>query len=359
MSAPPGAPRERHLALDVARGLAVFGMIYVHLVPTEGALVPLGRLATAFARFLEGRSAALFCILAGMSWAIQAARAESSGRFGRYVARRALALAAAGALFHLVWPTEILLPLALMMVLALMIGRGGARAVATAAALLVAAAPIAATVFHGYFTSDWLADGSHLADHSLGLATLRFYFVDGNYPIVPWLVFPLVGMTMLAGDRPRVERARGWFWLALALVAGMQVWSGWTRAHGEELGALAPYASSTWVPTTIPFLLLTGGSAITVLSGLIWWHAERGLPFLARPVALLGRSSLTHYVVHVCAVIVPLRLVWPDEEWPVRVGAWAFLGYVAIALPLTELWFRRFSHGPLEGLWAMASGRRS
>ena len=112
-AAAAGFRRERYVSLDLARGLAVVGMIYMHLVPTEGAITGAGRVWTGMARRLEGKSAALFCVLAGMTWEIQARRAGSSPGFPRYVARRALGLAAAGALFHaMVWPTEILLPLA-------------------------------------------------------------------------------------------------------------------------------------------------------------------------------------------------------------------------------------------------------
>jgi uncharacterized membrane protein YeiB len=345
------------VALDVARGLAVIGMIYMHLVPTEGAEAFLARAATGLARLIEGKPAALFCILAGMAWGIQAERAAASERFPRYVARRALALAAAGLAFHvLVWPTEILLPLALMMILSLVVRRAGMKATLTVAVLLVAAAPLAAALFGGYVPTDWNSDGTPLADSQPGWATVRSFLFDGSYPIVPWMAFPLVGMAMLDGDRPRADLAR-WFRIALAVAAVAQVWVLWSNAHAESFGAVTAYVTSTWVPTSVPFVLLAGGSAVTVIVGLVRWHAAAGLPRLAMPIALLGRASLTHYLLHIGAVIVPLRLAWPAEDWPVRVGAAAFAGYLALALPLTTLWFRRFSHGPLEGVWAAASGR--
>jgi uncharacterized membrane protein YeiB len=62
------------------------------------------------------------------------------------------------------------------------------------------------------------------------------------------------------------------------------------------------------------------------------------------------------FVLHVCVVFVPLRWAFPDEDWPVQVGVLAFVGDVVVALQLGTMWFRRFSRGPLEGAWAMASG---
>jgi uncharacterized protein len=349
---------ERYMALDLARGLAVVGMIYMHLVPTEGAASLAGHAWTSAARLIEGKSAALFCLLAGMAWQIQAERSRGSPHFRRYVLRRALALALAGAAFHaFVWPTEILLPLALMMVLALAVRRAGARATAALAILLVAAAPLVPALLGGRIAADWGPDGTPLADSAPGWATARYFLLDGSYPVVPWLAFPLLGMLMLSGGLPPADRARRWCCIALAIAIPVQLWVRWAGSHVETLGRLAPFVTATWVPTSVPFVLVAGGAAAAIVSGLAWLHGAGKLPSFAMPLAMFGRASLTHYVLHICAVIVPLRMVWPEEDWPVRVGASAFVLYVVVALPLTVLWFRTRSHGPLEGAWARASGR--
>ncbi len=354
----PARTHERYVALDLARGLAVIGMIYMHLVPTEGAASLAGHIWTGAGRLIEGKSAALFCLLAGMAWQIQAERSSGSPHFRRYVLRRALALALAGAAFHaFVWPTEILLPLALMMVLALTVRRAGPRAIAALAILLVAAAPLVPAALGGRVNADWGPDGTPLADSAPGWATARYFLLDGSYPVVPWMAFPLVGMLMLGGGLPQLPRARRWFRIALAIAIPAQFWVRWAGAHQDALGDFAPFLLGTWVPTSVPFVLVAGGTAVAVVAGLAWLYGARRLPSAVLPLAMFGRASLTHYIMHVCLVIVPLRLIWPEEDWPVRVGALAFALYVALALPLTTLWFRHRSHGPLEGAWARASGR--
>ncbi|MFI5278978.1 MAG: heparan-alpha-glucosaminide N-acetyltransferase domain-containing protein [Gemmatimonadales bacterium] len=350
--------RERYVALDLARGLAVVGMIYMHLVPTEGSASFAGHAWTAAARLLEGKSAALFCLLAGMAWQIQAERSSGSPYYRGYVLRRALALALAGAVFHaLVWPTEILLPLALMMVLALWVRRAGPRATAALAVLLVAFAPLVPALLNGRIAADWGPDGTPLADSAPGWATVRYFLLDGSYPVVPWMAFPLVGMLMLGGGLPQLARARRWFWIALAVAIPAQIWVRWAGGHEDSLGELAPFLLGTWVPTSVPFVLVAGGTAAAVVAGLVWLYRARKLLTFVLPLAMFGRASLTHYILHICVVIVPLRLAWPEEDWPIRVGALAFAAYVAVALPLTVLWFRGRSHGPLEGAWATVSGR--
>jgi uncharacterized membrane protein YeiB len=77
---------------------------------------------------------------------------------------------------------------------------------------------------------------------------------------------------------------------------------------------------------------------------------------VATLLALFGRASLTHYLSHILLLYVPLRAMTGHEEWSATVGVWAFVGYLAVAAPLTVLWFRRFKRGPAEALWAAASG---
>lgn len=258
--------------------------------------------------------------------------------------RRALTLAVFGAIFHhFVWPTEVLVPLALMMVLCFGLGHGkkGQRVIGAAFVLVLIATPLSQLRFGHFIATDWQDDGSHLMDHAFGAVTLRGLVLDGNYPLLPWLALPLLGMSAVSGAGLTRTRARRCFWGALSVTLITQLW-------GEQLGP------ATWIPTTLPFLLRIGSSAAALIAGLLWWESARGLPKITQPLGLLGRASLTHYVLHIVAVFAPLRLLYPDEDWPARTGLLAYFGYLSLALPLTLLWFRRFPRVPLESLWARA-----
>ena len=306
----------RQVALDVARGLAVVGMVFLHPVPVQGR---------ALTR-REGKAAALFCVLGGIVWARPSA-------LWSYTLRRALVLAVVGVLLHrFVWSTEVLVPLALMMVLT----KALRRVALPVAALLVLATPLLLTRFAGVVAADWLDDGGHAADHALGWVTVRFLLLDGNYPLIPWLAFPLLHPLFATPPKPR-------FWAALVLG---------TLVH---LGMMTGVLTSTWVPTSMPFVLQVGSTAVALVSGLQW--VELKLPRLLLAFATLGRTSLTHYLLHLLAVIVPLRLRYPDEGWPRSVGLWAFALYFLVALPLTHLWLRRFPRGPIEALLLPPSPR--
>jgi non-ribosomal peptide synthetase-like protein len=348
--APAGAERrERDHALDVARGLAVLGMILVHFVPDDG--MPL--LAT-----LHGRPAGLFVLLAGMSWAIQAAHRRQAAGLWRYTARRALALGAAGWLFwRFVWPTEVLLPFALMLPVVVLLVRRGTGAVLLLMAALLATAPVLAGLGGGYVEIDCLEDGTHLANASFGWQTLRYFVFDGSYPLVPWLALALLGALLVRRDDGSARHARGAFLLALPMALAMAVWHRAALHLDDAAPELAPFLGSTWQPTSLPFLLQIGAVAVALVAALQWWQRARGLPRAAEAIARFGRASLTHYLLHILLVYAPLRLWWPQEDWSFAVGCAAAGGYVVVAMPLTWLWFRRFRQGPFEALWARASGR--
>ncbi|MGK0435578.1 MAG: hypothetical protein ACJA0V_004744, partial [Planctomycetota bacterium] len=180
----------RDEALDVARGLAVLGMVWVHFVPgpsdrAEG-LLPLIHWASVAA--LDGLPAALFLILMGASWSV------SEGRICAYVIRRAVALSILGlAFWHWVWPNDILVPIAVMMPLLAIVHGMGRRAVVVATLLLLACVPPATALWGDYAWTDVRGDGTHEANHHVGWFTVRYFLINGAYPLLPWMALPLVG----------------------------------------------------------------------------------------------------------------------------------------------------------------------
>jgi len=109
----------------------------------------------------------------------------------------------------------------------------------------------------------------------------------------------------------------------------------------------------------VPFLVQNLAAAVALVAGLLWWQARAGIGRRWELLVLVGRASLTHYVLHLVLVFAPLRIGWPgaDWEWSIRTGVLLTLGYLALTLPLTLLWFRRHRRGPLEALLTAWSGR--
>ncbi|MDA0933951.1 MAG: heparan-alpha-glucosaminide N-acetyltransferase domain-containing protein [Planctomycetota bacterium] len=341
-------PEGRIETLDAARGLAVIGMVWTHFVATEGGRNVFERAAAWAARAVYGHEAALFFVLAGMSWAMQSARGDRVGR-------RALVLGAFGFAFgRWVWPTEVLVPLALSMPIVVCLARPGRGAALLAAVVgILVAMPVADVFFGEYAWSDWSDDGTeHLAESTLGWVTLRYYLLTGNYPLIGWLALPLCGA--IAVRWGVVTAARRTVWPA-AVACGVAA-VGYALPLAADTGVAwvdehAHWFAATWVPTTIPFALREIGSAL----GIVFLFLRTG--FVPVVLARHGRASLTHYVAHIAIVFTALRACWPDEDWSVTVGVAAFLGYWLFAHWFQARWFARRRRGPVEASWDRVAGR--
>lgn len=342
--------------LDLVRGLAILGMLGSHLVGTEGGATVLERGVTGVLAAIEPTVGALFCVLAGISWSIQADRIGVTPSFRRYVAGRALTLGVFGVVFHvLFWKTEILVPFALMMALSLVVLGAGARRTAIALLLFLAVTPVVDRLAAPYAATDWLASGLHVADGTVGWVTLRYLFVDGNYPLISWMAFPLMGILFWQTAR---GRARTTVWLLSSLgvaVVAYAIAAYTAPAGGAE--AVRRWIYRGWTPTSATFLLTAGGGALVVISALLSRWGTAPLPRVLQPLVLLGRASLSHYVLHIAIAYSVLRFWYPNEDWVPRTGLWALLAYLGVAVPLTIFWFRRHTHGPFEALLARSSRR--
>lgn len=348
------AASARYDVLDLVRAFAILGMLGSHLVGTEGGATALERGITWVLGAIEPTVGALFCVVAGISWSIQAERVGVTPRFRRYFVGRALALGALGIGFHLLfWKTEILVPFALMMVVSIIVLGARPRGIALALLLFVAVTPAVARFATPYAATDWLDNGLHAADHSVGWVTLRYLLVDGNYPLISWMAFPLMGMLFWRTARGR-PRTLAWFFGSLGVAVTGYAIAVRTAPKG---GAVLDWIAQGWTPTSAIFLVTAGAGAVAVIAALLWRWGTTALPRAVQPLVLFGRASLTHYVLHIAVAYSLLRVRYPDEDWTPGTGLWAMLAYLAIGIPLTVYWYRHHTHGPIEALLARASRR--
>ncbi|MGX1566973.1 DUF418 domain-containing protein [Streptomyces sp. NPDC055506] len=376
------APTGRLIGVDLARGLAVFGMYAAHLGPdpSEGG-------ATGFLMELtHGRASALFAFLAGFSiMLITGRRTPKTGRAGRQavakVVIRALVLLALGTALTLTdTPVEVILAFyGLYFLLVLPLYRLSARPLAIIAAAGALVLPQVLYVVQGALNSGenggpggiwaWPADAD-------GIVSLLF---TGTYPALTWIPFVIAGMAVarldLAATAVRIRLAvtgvalallgYGGSWLALHLVPGVlpalnaSAWgeggsaasAWWSDTWGYSSGdtAAALLVASPHSETTLS-VIANAGVAIAVLVGCL--AAVDAFPRfhrLARPVIAVGTMSLTAYVFH----IVGIRFLG-IEELPGS-APHVLLGFIAAVTVFATLWSRFFRRGPLEWLLGKAT----
>ncbi len=358
----------RVVGLDVARALALVGMMATHILPTfdlDGL--------TLSHQVAGGRASALFAVLAGVSIALMSGRTSPQQGRARWataagLVARALLIAVVGLLLAEAESgiAVILTYYGALFVLAIPFLGLGARALAALAAVWVVAAPVASHLLRPHLpppsydspTVAALADPWQLATE------LTF---TGYYPAVPWLAYVLAGMAVgrIALGSWRTTARVGVLGIGLAVAA-------W--AVSEALVAM-PGARRALVTTftgpgaqdTID-LTLARGLYGTTPTGSWWWltvHAPHtGTPFdlahtigtslvvIALAVALArsaptvlavvfgaGAMTLTLYSAHVL-----LR----SEGWWDGDDLGTFVGQVLVVLLVGAAFRLARRRGPLE-----------
>ncbi|MEU9225021.1 DUF418 domain-containing protein [Streptomyces massasporeus] len=372
----PGAPGVgRLVGLDLARGLAVFGMYAVHVGPAPGQDGVIGLLM----ELAQGRSSALFAVLAGFAVAlITGRRTPKTGLAGRQavakVIIRAVILMALGTALTLTGTpvVPILAFYGLFFLLVLPLYLLGAKPLALIAVgwamvgpqLLYALKPVVGgRVFLSYGQAD-------------GPVSL---FFTGGYPALTWVPFVIAGMAVarldLATTTVRIRLALtgvalavtgyGGSWLALRLVPGAAEavrkaeegpgMSSMSSVSPDSIGIFgdSPAGMLAAAPHSEATLSIVGNTGVAILvitACMVAMDAFPRLRRLARPVIAVGSMSLTAYVFH----IVALWLLDTEEATVQRF--YVLLGFIASVTVIAALWSRFFQRGPLEWLMARATG---
>lgn len=353
----PGAPSsDRLVGVDVARALALLGMMAAH-VGDVAETVDWSDPAS-WGAVVNGRSAALFAVLAGVSIGLVSGRADPPGppRIGRIRARlalRAVVVVVVGLLLMaLGTPVYVVLPTyGALFLLALPVLRWRPWALLLlAAGCAVASAPVVIAILPVYADADMFGV-------QLGLV----------YPVVTFATYVLVGLAvarMRPGGAVRqvVLLTSGVVVATVASVVGTvaaPVPADTTAAfpgvpfvpRGSDAGQafaqvfLSPRDHSSSVVDVVG----TAAVAVAVIALCRLLVDGRG-PVVARvafPLAAVGSMPLTVYALHLVVIA-----AWPDLPHGATTW-WAFtVGAVVVAMA----WRRFLGRGPLERVTALVAG---
>ncbi|WP_053728889.1 DUF418 domain-containing protein [Streptomyces sp. WM6378] len=374
----------RLIGVDLARGLAVFGMYAAHVGPDPSAGGPVGPLM----ELGHGRASALFAVLAGFSLIlITGRRATKTGEAGRravarVVVRALILLALGSALTATGTPVEVILAYyAVYFLLALPLRKLSAGRLALIAAGGALALPQAL-----YAMCSWINDGQWASTvisydplarirGTNGVVDLLF---TGSYPVLTWMPYVIAGMAVARID---LESARVRRWLAAggAALAVLGYGGSWLALHllpharaviaatGNGNGsASAAWWSDTvgnpdsptaaWLvvgaphsETTFSIVGNTGVALVVLALSVTLTDRFPRARWAARPVIAVGTMSLTAYVLNIAGIAALNIKNVPGSSLLVLLG---FLSAISL---FATVWLRLFSRGPLEHLLHHAS----
>lgn len=351
-----GTTQRRLVGLDVARCVALLGMVATHVLDER---TPAGELTTA--QWLAGgRASALFAVLAGVSLALMT-REPLRGRplvlRTTAIAGRAVLIAILGLVLGRL-DTDIAIILTyygVLFVLALPFTLLRVRWLGPLAVVWVVGAPVVSHLVRPHLpprgfespTAGQLADPGQLAAELL---------LTGYYPVFPWLAYVLAGLVLGRLD------LRDASLLGALAVGGLGAAVLVTRVSTTLVdpavasdnatgmsGTTPPDGDWSWMLVVAPHsatpfdLAQTIGSAVLVIACCLL--LERLLPrVVCRVLAVVfgaGAATLTLYSLH---VVMRTSEVWPPEEPSSYAAHVVVLLAVGAGLALLRV------RGPLEAL---------
>ncbi|HKT75673.1 MAG TPA: DUF418 domain-containing protein [Sphingobium sp.] len=400
-------PSSRNPAMDVLRGCAVMGILWMNITafalpqtsyfnPLAAGPLSIGDTLFWLVSFLlfDGKMRALFSMLFGASMLLLVDREEMAGRNGRrsQIIRAAWLFLFGLAHYLLLWSGDILMNYALVGLAALPFMRREPLSLVKWAFLFfllhfliclafiislygwahAAAAPDAAMSvqegFASFITS--FTDPHHPALQA-EIATYRggfpkivqyhlgFYMSEWSWTFLftafDTLGFMLLGMAMLKGgfltgrwDADQYRRtARHCFLIGLPPMAALAAWLLW-----RDFPALPALATAIAWSFLFRIPLAVGWAAL-----ILWmWARRRDHPMAAR-IAAVGRMALSNYIgtsLVMCAIFYGWGLGLFAQLRPAQLPLLILCAW-PVMLIWSKLWLSRFAMGPLEWLWRSLS----
>ena len=325
MTATPAPPTSRQQSLDLLRAVAIMLMVIVHFVENlsgsygidGGPMIGANRiwwLPTGFA-------APIFTFLSGVNYRLwasgQARRGRADEAISKITIRRGLFLFGLGFAFNvLVWLPEDtfnwdILTFTGSGLVALDVVRRMPPDVAVAACGLVLLASPVLRVRADY--AAYWTDGYFSPDFTLGDVLLG-YLLNGFFPLLPWIVYPVVGYLAAGRLFPaeihgRPAKGRGPGGVGLALIAAAAVLLVTEPLLPTGLGRTGTHFW-TMFPASTPYVLGTLGTALAAAAFLRRIVDRPSPPAWARTIApwtgACSRHALSIYLLHHMVHVWPL-----------------------------------------------------
>ena len=360
-------PTGRVEGFDLARAVAVFGMVMVNYYVIFSSVDAFPRWYTLIADHLIGRAAVLFVMLAGIGLVLIAQRAAPSYRGPQMrkvrmiLFKRSIVLLLMGALFMRYWGADILHFYGLFLTAgAFLLSASGRRLWGLALSCLLISTLLFCMMDGEPGIQEWIREPMPAA------GIIDDFLFSGHYPAFPWLAFLFIGMWMgKHGVLSREEMKRK-----------MLLWAGVVFLAVELLGRYAPgllidrlgvregsfldilFISNVFPMSPIFSISAAASSVIVIISALTIIRC----PLFSRAAGVLartGRLSLTIYIVHVFIGIGVYNLTSSlSHNGVYRIMTLSLtFGFCLTSIFAANLWFKYFSQGPFE--WVLRRSSRS
>jgi len=342
---------------DVARSLAILGMIIVNFKVVLGSSYVGADWLIFLTSLVEGRAVALFVMLAGVGLSLLSRRAYHSGdetdrqKARRRVLKRSAFLLVFGLLLTPLWPADILHFYSLYLVIGAALLFVPDRQLLWSALGVVLIFPVLYILLD--YDAGWDWKTLTITDFWTPVGLVRHLFFNGFHPVFPWAGYLVFGMWL--GRQP-VQDA---IFRRKLLLRGIIVWIIAEVASALLLQILTPIAGIEIaygffgrdpIPPSPLYMLSAGSCALVILLLVISLGERLSNSRVWHTLVTTGQYALTFYVAH---IIIGMGIMEAFGWIMTGSKSLAFamfysLAFYAAGIVFTLLWRSRFGRGPFE-----------
>jgi uncharacterized protein len=345
----------RIIGLDIARALAIAGMVLVNIKIVMDLEVT-GSWTLWYQHFIEGRAAALFVVLAGIGLTLSIGKHQwvdyaSKALKRNHLLKRGVALFVIGLLLYPIWPADILHFYGAYFAVAAWFLYKKTHFLFIAAGVSLVIAWLLMGLLNYELGWNWMT--LEHTDFWTPRGFVRNLFFNGFHPVFPWIAFLFIGMALGKMDL-RHRNTRIWIGsigILIAVTMGTiselaiaQLGKTLSASDFEEIQYLL---MTSPIPPTPFYIIEAAGLAMVAISLSIEIGLRFEKHFLVQVIQRTGQCALTLYVAHILFAIVPLNVIGASG-FPELFASTAV--FMLIGTLFATIWLSRFRKGPLEFL---------
>lgn len=352
--------KKRIIGIDVARALAVIGMIIVNfkVVLGENGL----NWVKSFVSIFDGKAAATFVVLAGVGLALMTKSAiknndEALLKIARNrILKRALFLFIIGISYITIWPADILHFYGVYMAITILFLTSNDKAIIISAITLIVIFPILMTFWN--YEIGWNYETLDYQNFWTIKGFFRNLFFNGFHPVIPWTAFMLFGYWLGKQDLHSEKFIKKVFWISTIAFISLQVLSYFSIlflsvGNQDSANELAEIIGTNPMPP-LPIYMFNGISfAFAIITACIIIAQRFKNNIIIDALTKTGQLALTFYVAH---IIIGMGFI--EAINPTKMGGYAVefsviyaLGFSLICILFAVVWRKYKKSGPLE--WIM------
>ncbi len=349
---------------DIARGIAVFIMIFVNFEMVLAEKDTPGIYHNIFS-FLHGKGAALFVVLAGVgiSLMVKSARLskdkEALKNKQNLLFKRAAFLFVFGLLYLPLWPADILHFYGFYLSIAALMSVSKSKWLWATIVLLILVYPLILMVVD--YETGWDWNTTEYPDFWTFVGFLRNLFVNGFHPVIPWVAFVLAGLWLGRQNLVNKKRRNRILFISVFVLIIVQFFSRVSiqfTVSNQLLNiedAIALLGTTPMPP--LPLYMISGIviSYILIILCIIITEQFKKNKWI-EALAITGQIAFTHYVGHVIIGMVSIYLLVGENGLSIGLTFWYAFVYCIISILFSLSWRKRHQRGPMAILMRKITG---